>query len=165
MKIDIHLPHGGGAHTPDRIIIHAMAENIIVDTRTARKVGTEPGIYHAFRWLDVTGLSAHSLITPGGGNIRTRADTEMAWHAKNHNAGSLGIEFLVPGEYDYGGFLAAMKTDYLTEAAFTAGLDQIKAWVQAFNITEVKTHSEIDPGRKKDPGPGFPLDRLLEALQ
>ncbi len=162
--VEILLPHGGGKQTPTEVIIHAMAEYIIVDPKTAKRYGIKAGEYHAFRWLDVIKLSAHSLITTNGGNIRTRRDEASAWHAKNHNTGTLGIEFLVPGSHDYAGFLRSMRLDYLPELAYQAGLDQVREWLNIFEISIVTTHAEIDPNRKHDPGTGFPFDRFIHDL-
>ena len=161
----MHLPHGGGRQVPRMIIIHAMAEYITADKATAAKFKIKRGNYHAYRWLDIAGLSAHCLITPTGAIIRPRRDNETAWHARHFNTDSLGIEFLIPGAHDYASFLEAMKTDYLTPAAFDAGIDQVRDWLTRYTIDDIKTHSQVDPARKKDPGPGFPVSRFNEALK
>ena len=38
------------------------------------------------------------------------------------------------------------------------------ALIQAYPIKQILGHEEIAPGRKTDPGPAFPLDRLREKL-
>ena len=160
----VKLPHGGGFQSPDTIVIHAMAEYIVADDASARKYGAPAGVYHALRWLDLCKLSAHALICPNGAIIRTRQDDQMAWHARGHNRDTLGIEYLVPGKHDYGTFLAAMKGDYLPPPAYTAGLDMIREWIDAYSIESITTHEKLDPDRKHDPGAGFPLDQLLDDI-
>ena len=163
-EVKIHLAHGGGIQTPTDIILHSMAEYIIVDPATAKRYGIKVGEYHALQWLDILGLSAHALIAPTGVSIRCRNDDEMAWHAKSNNSNTLGIEFLVPGAYGYYDFIQRIKTPYLTDDQFHCGQEQIREWVEAWNIESIKTHNEIDPGRKHDPGAGFPTNEFLQEL-
>lgn len=121
-------------------------------------------VYSAAQWLDKLGWSAHILATPSGELIRCRDDNETAWHAKGHNVNSLGVEFLVAGEHDYGSFLSAIKTDYVTELQYNAGIHMVKEWVDKWNIGIITRHSAIDPDRKQDPGTGFPWAQFLGDL-
>ena len=150
-----HLPHGGErVNIPRRIIIHAMGEFITDD---------DGGRHHAVKFLDKRGLSAHMLGAPDGTRYRCRHDAEIAWHAKGHNTNTLGYEFLVPGEHDYASFLEAIKTPYVTDEAYKAGVEQMREWVEAHNISVIERHSDVSPGRKFDPGDGFPwLDFLAD---
>ena len=147
-----HSSYGGGEQTPRLIVLHAMGENI-----------KDKSIFSAVEWLDHLELSAHALATPEGNIIRLRRDNEVAWHAKYFNIDSLGIEFLVPGVHDYGSFIEAMKTDWVTDSQFWAGVWQVKQWIDKWPITKIATHRELSPGRKFDPGTGFPLAQFLEA--
>jgi hypothetical protein len=36
--------------------------------------------------------------------------------------------------------------------------------VQTYEVTMIVGHEEISPGRKSDPGPAFPLDKLRDRL-
>lgn len=117
--------------------------------------------YYAVDWLKKLGLSAHALITPDGTVIRCRSDSEGAWHAKGFNKNSLGIEYLVKGVHNYGTFLEAIKTDYVTPEQYQAGLAQIAEWVEQHPIHSIDRHSDLSPGRKVDPGSGFPWQQLL----
>jgi len=161
----IKLEHGGGLQRPRRIVIHAMAEYISADAKTARAYGRQPGSYHALQWLDVIKLSAHALVAPNGAIIRCRDDGQVAWHARGYNADSLGVEFLVPGIHNYTTFLKAMQGDYLPNAAYDAGVELVQSWVDHHDITEIVTHAEIDPNRKKDPGAGFPLNQFMGDIK
>lgn len=153
-EVELWVPYGAPEQEPKRIIVHAMAEFVFDGNTTAP----------AWDFLRKLRLSAHSLITPTGVNVRQRKDHQGAYHAKGYNEDSLGIEFLVPGVHDYGTFLAAMKTDWLTAAAYQAGLEQILYWTDNYKITSIDTHYQLDPARKHDPGEGFPLERLLGDL-
>jgi len=125
----------------------------------------EDGItYHAVDYLNKLGLSAHSLITPSGVNIRCRKNGEGAYHAKNFNTDSLGIEILVPGVHTYQTFIRKIQEPYCTQIQYDSTVSQVKDWIRIFGITEIKRHSDIDPTRKKDPGDGFPWTQFLEDV-
>ncbi len=156
MIINKHLKHGGRANSPELIVVHAMAEYIEWEAQEL----------HAADFLDKIGLSAHLLICPNGDIIRLRKDNESAWHAKNFNRNSLGIEFLVEGVHTYETFIKAIKEPYLTDAQFAPGVWCVQKWMSDYSIPvySVKTHSELSPRRKYDPGKGFPLTKFIEEL-
>lgn len=141
---------GGGKQEPDTIIIHSMAEYIDHVDRD----------YHAKDWLDKLGLSVHFLICPSGVILQTRNEDQVSWHAKGHNTGSIGVEFLVPGIHTYATFLEAMKRPYLTRQQLNAGVDLCEQ-LREKGITKITRHDELDPKRKSDPGKGFPWGELL----
>jgi len=151
------LKHGGNTiNIPNRIIIHAMGEFIDDEDRD----------YSAHGWLNKLGLSVHILLTPSGVPIRCRNDSQKAWHAKNNNTNTLGIEFLVSGLHNYSTFLKAIKKPYLTDSQYHSGIEIIDKWLMNYKLTKdaVTTHHLIDPDRKYDPGDGFPLDKFLNDL-
>ncbi len=164
--IEANMPlRGQGTQSkPDRIVVHAMAEFLDLD----------PDDQYAHGFLGDRGLSAHVLITPTGTAIRCLQDTEMGAHAKGFNRNSLGIEYLVAGVHTYATFVRvidsvpAIKSGYgwLTKAAYGAGRDVIHQWMEkwALDSTKVQRHSILSPGRKVDPGDGFPWARLLDDL-
>ena len=115
-------------------------------------------------FLQAAGLSAHALIDPTGAVILTHDTGRKAWHAKNHNSDTLGVEFLVPGAHDYASFIAEMEKPYLPGAAFVAGVELLRQWCDEFEIEDIQTHAQIDPRRKKGPGAGFPFDRMIREL-
>lgn len=162
--IRLYLPHGGGDQVPTRVIIHAMAEYIDLDATTAARFGLEAGPLHALHYLMAAKLSAHALITPAGDVLLTRDPSLQAWHALDHNQDTLGVEFLVPGAHGYAGFLEAIADDYLTAAAYSAGIDLVGDWLDNYSISDITTHQAIDPDRKQDPGAGFPFQRFIEDL-
>ncbi len=170
----INIPLSSGSRHNDAkiIVLHAMAEYIHVDQAVYNyyynkgkilEVGRD---YHAPEWLRALGLSAHRLATPMGQSIKCRDYAQGAYHASGYNTNSLGIEFLVPGVHNYPSFLEALKTSYLTSSSFDCGIESVRAWMELKNIEkgEIKTHYELSPDRKEDPGEGFPLLDFLNEL-
>lgn len=148
--------NGGGAQNPNMLVIHAMGETI----------DTEDKDYPADEWLEFLGLSAHFLIKPDGSIIKLRHTKTGAWHAKGFNKNSVGIEFLVPGLHTYETFLETIQTDWVTTKQFEAGVELSKGIVDYFNMSldKVVRHSDISPGRKKDPGSGFDWTEFKSRL-
>ena len=154
--IDRHLDHGAKHNIPRRIVIHAMGHYILHD-------GTFKA---AASFLDDVGLSAHALVAFGGEVIRCRNDNEGAWHAKGHNTGTLGLEFLFPGLHDYTSFVRAIdQPGWVSQFAFDSAISLVQSWCKLHDIEDIVRHSDIDPGRKRDPGRGFPLTQFLEAVR
>ena len=149
--VEIKSPYGFGDNfRPTQIVIHAMGEFI--------------GNQHAPDFLRSVELSAHALVTPSGVVIRTRADQYGAYHARSHNLTSLGVEVLVSGVHDYGTFTKAIKTDWVTPQQWDATVELVRGWRKSHNIDTVVRHSDLDPGRKVDPGDGFSWERFLKAI-
>lgn len=147
----MHLTKGATQQIPDQIIIHAMMERI-------------EGM-HAVDFLKLIGLSVHAMVTPDGKIIRCREDNEGAYHAKGHNTNSLGVEFLIAGEGTYPVFLSAIQKGYLDSGdQYYAGVYLIKEWIKEHEIKDVSTHRYLSPGRKFDPGTGFPYKRFEKDI-
>ena len=160
------LPWGDNRvpNIPKKIVIHCMGEYLDVGPDLATQYKTQPGIYHASMWLNITKLSAHALISPTGVIIRHRKDNEVAWHAKGHNYDTLGVEFLVKGVWTWGPWAERIKTPYLEPAQFDAGQEQVSEWIKQWNIHEITTHHALDPDRRPDPGDGFPFAEFHQML-
>lgn len=154
-------PFGANSQKPDTIVVHAMGEFIDTDSVD----------YFAPAFIDSIGLSAHFFVPPSGVVIQTRQISEGGYHAKGANKNSIGIEFLVPGLHTYETFLQAIEKPYLTDVQYKAGIDLIQYLKvkisQDFRIhvLDYKRHSDISPGRKYDPGRGFPWKLFLEDVK
>lgn len=156
MKIRIdHIAAGRKKQTPKRVVVHSMGEYI-------REGGNKTRA--AVDFLRNIGLSAHALVRPSGEIIRCRSDNEGAFHAKGFNVDSLGVEFLVKGQHDYGSFLKEIKKDYVTPHQYESGVKLVKEWIWLYNITQVDRHSDLSPERKYDPGSGFPWGQFLKDI-
>lgn len=127
----------------------------------AEYVGEE----HAPDFLLRSGLSAHALVAPDGTLYRCRDDDQGAYHAKGFNQHSLGIEVLVAGRHDYSSFAKAIALHYITDAQYAAVLAQCREWLRLHDIAKVVRHSDLSPGRKIDPGAGFPWSKFLSDLR
>lgn len=154
-EIDSYIPHGGGEQLPDRVVVHAMGEYILNDSGKP---------VHAVQFLTDYKLSAHVLVDKEGRIFRCRPDNLGAWHARGYNKNSLGIEFLVHGEHDYASFIDAIKYDYLSPAQLETGLAVVDYWLDKYHTTTLDRHSDLSPGRKVDPGDGFPWDEFRNSL-
>ncbi|OFZ67398.1 MAG: hypothetical protein A2V79_09305 [Betaproteobacteria bacterium RBG_16_56_24] len=152
-----HSAYGGTHQVPDCIIVHAMGEYILADDGQ--------GFDYAPEFLERMKLSAHALVVPDGTVIRCRSDDEGAYHARGFNTDSLGIEILVAGQHDYGSFVRTIAQPYLTDAQYAAAVAQCREWVQKHKITRIARHSDVSPGRKLDPGAGFPWDKFISEVR
>lgn len=141
---------GRTVQVPNHIVIHAMMERV-------------EGM-HAVDFLKSVGLSVHAMITPEGIIIRCRDDDEGAYHAGNFNVDSLGVEFLVPGEGDITHLHRTTAEAYVNPEQYKAGVYLIKQWLKKHKIEKVSTHRYLSPGRKFDPGSGFPIKQFAKDI-
>jgi N-acetyl-anhydromuramyl-L-alanine amidase AmpD len=151
--IERPLHAGSQSNNPNLIVIHAMAEYI-----------KDPEPIFAPDFLENYGLSAHALIQPDGDILICRSSRTGAYHARGYNRNSIGIEYLVEGEHDYGSFVETIKTDYITPAQWNAGIELAVYYRDMFGIENIKRHSDLSPGRKVDPGSGFDWKRFTTAI-
>ena len=151
--IERPLKDGNIYNTPNRIVVHAMGEYIL-----------DPHPIMAVEFLEKIGLSAHYLIMPSGDIIVCRKPLEGAYHARGFNRNSIGIEYLVDSEHDYMSFLSAIKTDYVTDEQWTAGIDLVLKLRHEYKIENIDRHSDLSPGRKLDPGEGFKWEKFLSEV-
>ena len=148
------LEHGSPVNVPALIVVHAMGEYIL-----------DPDPIHAPDFLEKLGLSAHVLVAPNGDIYSCRDTDEGAWHARGYNKNSLGIEFLVEGEHDYGSFLKAIKNPWVKHEQLESGVTVVRTWLADYDIEKVVRHSDISPGRKVDPGEGFPWPEFNDLIK
>jgi len=135
---------------PSMLIIHSMG----------LPVGT------ALDLLTVSAIeaSAHYAITPEGDIYSFVSEHHRAWHAgkstwrglEDINSHSIGIELIAPGpdntekdEMDVPGPFSLLQMNSLTNLS----LDILRRW--NISTDSVLAHSDIAPGRKRDPGERF----------
>ena len=118
-------------------------------------------------WLvsEESKVSAHYLVDVAGEITQMVAEAERAWHAGQSywagetdlNSASIGIEIHNPGhDFDYPAFTEAQMAS--VEALCLDILSR-----HAIPAARVLAHSDIAPGRKRDPGERFDWARLARA--
>ena len=129
-------------------------------------------VWHCTDWLRAIGRSTHVFALPDGRGVREVDSWYKAWHAKGFNSRTVGIEFVLPGVWPYGKFIAAMDGEreaaYTTkQIAFGADWCRARSLEHGFPLTHetVRTHRQVDPERKHDPGVIFPLEAFLVMLE
>jgi N-acetylmuramoyl-L-alanine amidase len=107
-------------------------------------------------------VSSHYLIKNNGEILTLVPDLYIAWHAglsawknyKSLNKDSIGIEICNPGHYfNYKKFSKKQVNSILKLSKFLINKYKIKP-------QNILGHSDIAPGRKKDPGEKFPWEYL-----
>ena len=158
--IDAYIPYPENSkiNNPKRIITHCMGEYI------QREHDNPPQYDHAVVFLNEYKLSAHYLVAPDGKIFQCRPDNERASHARGHNTDTIGVEFLVEGNHNYSSFIKRIESPYLTNVQFHAGVELYKEIMQQHSIQSIERHSDVSPGRKVDPGKGFPWDFFLRSV-
>ena len=146
-----HEPRRNGL-MPDMLILHYTG----MDSAEA-----------ALDWLtrQESEVSCHYLIDEEGRIAQLVAESERAWHAGQSlwggetdiNSCSIGIEIHNPGhDFDYPDFPAAEM-----HAVESLCLDILSR--HAIPPARVLAHSDVAPGRKRDPGEKFDWERLARA--
>lgn len=115
-----------------------------------------------FASLDGLRVSAHLLVRRDGSLVQFVPFDQRAWHAgrsawrgREHcNDFSVGIELEGCDEVAYS------SAQYM---ALAAVLRALQAHYPSLAADAVAGHSDIAPGRKKDPGPAFDWSRLEAA--
>ena len=121
----------------------------------------------ALDWLtrEESKVSAHYLVDEAGSVAQMVAEDMCAWHAGQScwagetdlNSCSIGIEIHNPGhDFDYPDF-----PDVQMRAVEGLCLDILSR--QTIPKARVLAHSDIAPGRKRDPGERFDWPRLADA--
>lgn len=152
---------------PELIVVHSISlppgefggpwiERLFTNT-------LDPGAHPYFEQIRDLRVSAHVLIRRDGGLVQFVPFHQRAWHAgascwqgrQACNDFSVGIE------------LEGTDEDPFADAQYPALVDLVDALSAAYPglaPERIAGHSDIAPGRKKDPGPGFDWSRLRGLL-
>ena len=114
----------------------------------------------AFRWLCDTAsqVSSHYLVFEDGRTLQLVSEKDRAWHAGKSvwqgetdvNSRSIGIEIVNPGhEFGPADFPMAQVSSVISLCRDIVSRHRIAA-------ERVLAHSDVAPGRKRDPGERFP---------
>jgi N-acetylmuramoyl-L-alanine amidase len=110
-------------------------------------------------------VSAHYMVEEDGRIFRLVAEDKRAWHAglsywrgeRDVNSASIGIE-IVNGGHDHG-------SPPFPDAQIDTVIVMVRTLRAQYGLPPqaVVGHSDVAPGRKIDPGEGFPWERLAAA--
>lgn len=121
---------------------------IVIHTTEGSGAGAE-------EWLanPVSEVSCHYLVLEDGKAVRMVREEDTAWHARGYNPRSIGIEF------------AGYHDKRLSDVQIRGGEEILEYLLKKYSLQEeaIKPHSELDPGRRRDPGEEN-LKLLLEAV-
>ena len=115
-------------------------------------------------------VSCHYLISPEGNIYRMVPEDRRAWHAgKSYwrgqtdiNSASIGIELVWPPDREAAeDEIPGPFPEPQLEALYTLAEDITSRW--GILPEDVLAHSDIAPGRKRDPGERFPWHQLAKT--
>ena len=120
----------------------------------------DPHAHPYFREIADLRVSSHFLVRRDGELVQFVPVARRAWHAgvsswrgrERCNDFSIGVE------------LEGADDAAFTDAQYERLVELIDGLKAAFPLRELAAHSDVAPGRKTDPGPGFDWPRLLSAL-
>ena len=120
----------------------------------------EPAAHAYFREIADLRVSSHFLIRRDGELVQFVPVERRAWHAgasswrgrSRCNDFSIGVELEGTDEGDF------------ADAQYSRLAQLIRSLKAVLPIRDIAAHSDIAPGRKTDPGPGFDWPRLFAAL-
>ena len=135
-------PNVGRLITPTLIVIHYTGAN---------------GLEGALSWLCATKskVSAHLVVAKDGEVYQLVPFNRAAWHAgRSSYNGRHGVNNFSIGIENVG------LVDVWPDAQVEANRAVIAALCEAYAIEDVVGHEDVAPGRKTDPGPRYPWDRV-----
>jgi N-acetyl-anhydromuramyl-L-alanine amidase AmpD len=137
-------PNHGGIITPEIIVIHYTGDN---------------SLSGAISWLcsPQSKVSAHLIVGKDGVVWQLLPLNTLGWHAgvssydgrTGVNSFSIGIENVGIG-------------DNWPDAQILVNKQLVEAIKKNYNIKGVVGHEDVAPGRKSDPGPNYPWNKVLQ---
>ncbi len=164
--IVVHYTAGGSASSainsfrdPDvKASVHVVVD---FDGTLTQMIPFNKTAWHAGKsaWLDRTSLNKYSIGIEivNAGKLEESGNSWHSWFGKTYPA-----EEVVQAAHRNES--APSSWHRYTEEQITAVFDLCKALIKKHEIRYILGHEEISPGRKIDPGPAFPLDKLRDNL-
>ena len=105
-------------------------------------------------------VSAHFLVRRDGELVQFVPVLKRAWHAgvSSWRGRSACNDFSVGVE------LEGSDDGAFDDAQYRSLEQLLRRLRQALPLRDIAAHSDVAPGRKTDPGPGFAWDRVLSRL-
>ena len=120
----------------------------------------DPEAHPYFREIAGMKVSAHFLIRRDGSPTQFVPVFRRAWHAGASSWRGRGA----CNDFSIGVELEGTDDGPFEEAQYRA-LEELVARLRgALPLRDIAAHSDVAPGRKTDPGPGFAWDRVLSRL-
>ena len=119
----------------------------------------DPGVHEYFAGIHEMQVSAHCLIERDGHIVQFVSFNDRAWHAGQ----SCWREESACNDFSIGIELEGCDEDSYTEAQYQALGSLVRLLRSVYPSIEsdaIAGHSDIAPGRKTDPGPGFHWETL-----
>jgi N-acetylmuramoyl-L-alanine amidase len=130
------------------------------------KSGSLQGISSYFK-KNKRGVSIHYIIGRKGQTIKMEPENRVAYHVRNHNKNSIGIELINNGD----------GKDHYSAQQITALTELLIKLTRKYelNIDQIKGHDALDNSdivckgkhikRKQDPGKNFPWKLILRKIK
>jgi AmpD protein len=120
----------------------------------------DPAAHPYFQEIRALKVSAHFLVRRGGELVQFVPTARRAWHAgvsrwrarERCNDFSIGVE------------LEGIDDGAFADAQYRTLIELVAALRARHPLRDIAAHSDIAPGRKTDPGPGFDWPRLLAGV-
>ena len=111
------------------------------------------------RWLGLEGLNQHSIgiELDNAGALENQGGAWRAWFGRAYPDDEVMVAAHKHEDVERGWHL-------FPEAQITAAVEAARAIVDRYELLDVLGHDDIAPGRKRDPGPAFPMDSFEASV-
>lgn len=164
--IIIHYTAGRSAESSIETLINpdvSASAHLVIgrDGKVTQLVPFDTIAWHAGRsaWGDRRGLNKYSIgiELDNAGRLIKSGDKYTAWFGKSYPEEDV-IQAVHRNENE------PSYWHRYTEEQITKTYDICRLLIKEYGIKTILGHEEISPGRKTDPGPAFPLDKMRDKL-